>query len=303
MNGKISIDIYISSNFLACFVCSWFNLIGFFTGLFFLKETLPSQERKKSTRKIRNISNHTNTHGDSSISSSSTTEEAETVAQPTLRDILTRDVITTIINSALMNFVNLCYIAILPLFMATAIDIGGISFSKQAIGYYLAANGCVIIVVQLLIFPRMVKAMGGPLNTLRRALTFLPFTFICFGVAHFIAKYYGTNATVAVLGILLLFRGMSSIMVVSSTLCINNVVPTRTALGTINGLQQSLACLSRAIGPVFATSAFAFSITHTYSFFDGQAIWLVFVAIALLTWYTSSRMRNANEAQWRRHAS
>jgi MFS family permease len=293
-------DLFGNSAFLAkypywlpCFVSTTFNLFGFIAGLLFLKESLPASARRQEAQKYQAVTSQDN--GDS------TEEISDTPSPPRLRDFLTRNVVVTLINSAMMNFVNICYISILPLFLSSRIEAGGISFSKEAIGYFLGANGVITIIVQLFIFPRMEKAMGGPLNTLRRALTFLPLVFVCFPVAHFAAKEYGSKATTAVLGILLLLRGMSSIMVVSSTLCVNNVVPSRAALGSINGMQQSLGCLSRAIGPVFSTSLFAFSITHTYQFIDGQAVWLVFIGIALITWFTSAKMRKANKSQWRRH--
>jgi hypothetical protein len=264
-------------------------------GFFFLKETLPAKVRRQEAHKISHQAGRDTPQGPA--------QEEDAAERPTLRALLTRNVVMALLNSVMMNFVNICYISVLPLFLYTAVDKGGISFTKEQIGYYLAANGLITIVVQLFIFPPMERALGGPLATLRRALTTLPVNFLCFPLAHYAAKYYGFHATVAVLALLLALRGSSSIMVVSSNLCINNVVPTRTALGSINGMQQSLACLSRAIGPIFSTSLFAFSITNTYGFLDGQMIWLVFSVISLMTWYLSSQMRGANESQWRSHRS
>jgi hypothetical protein len=281
--------------------------LGFFTGFFFLKETLPSKVRKQEADKARDsarLSNQETTTSTPLLEGDRTQvreEEEEEVARPKIRDLLTRNVVFALLNSVMMNFVNICYIAVLPLFLYTPVGDGGVSLTKEQIGYYMAANGLITIVVQLFIFPPMERSMGGPLATLQRALTLLPFSFFCFPLAHYASKEYGHYATAGVLGLLLLLRGGSSIMVVSSNLCVINVVPTRTALGSINGLQQSLACLSRAIGPVFSTSLFAFSISHTYNFFDGQMIWLVFSVISLMTWYLSSQMRGANESQWRHH--
>ena len=273
----------------ACFVSSLFNIVGFLVGFFVLEETLPAKVRRKEAAAPAS--------GEDGGTSARQDEEER---RPGIRELLTRNVVTALLNSVMMNFTFICYAAVLPLFLFTTIEQGGISFSKEAIGYFLAINGAVVIFVQLFVFPPLEKRLGGPLATLRLSLTVLPLNFLCFPIAHYAARDYGLHGTLVVLAVLLLLRGFSSIMVVSSSLCVNNVVPTRSALGSINGLQQSLACLSRAAGPIFSTSLFAFSITHTYAFLDGQMVWFVFAAISLITWYLSSIMRGANEIQWRR---
>lgn len=285
---------------LPCFMCSMFNLLGFLVGFLFLKETLPSKIRRNEAKKAANLqANEASQERRPLLPTRSATAESELSPKPTLRELLTADVVAALINSGLMNFINITYISVLPLFLYTTVSTGGMSFTKEQIGYYLAANGLIIIIVQLFIFPPLEKKMGGPLATLRMACTALPLTFLCFPIAHFVAKYYGFGPSLVALLVLLLLRGCSSIMVVSSNLCVNNVAPSRSALGKLNGLSQMLGCLSRGIGPIFSTSLFAYSISHTYDFIDGQSVWILYAAISLVTWYSSSRMKNANKIQWK----
>lgn len=232
-------------------------------------------------------------------SSGARVQPEEEVERPSLRQLLTRPVILTLANAGMISFVNICYITVLPLFCDTPIELGGLSMTKSHIGYYLAANGVVTIVVQLIAFPRLERRWGGPLGTLRRCLIVLPGVFLCFILAHYAGRTLGFPAIVASLALLLCIRGASSMMVVSSNLCVNNVVPHRAALGSINGLSQMLGSLARAAGPVMATSSFAFSISHFHSFMDGQAVWLMFSAISLVTWWLSSRMDVPRHATWR----
>lgn len=257
----------------ACFCASLFNLVSIVTGYFLLQETLPSQ----SSRDRENTRN----------------------SSPSLREILTPSLVTALTNAGMTNFVNICYIGVLPVFAHTPLQSGGLSLSTQEIGYYLGFNGIVIIAVQLFVFPRLERYLGGPLPTLRKCLTFLPFVFVGFALAHFAGKEWGKGAMLTCLVVILLTRGASSMMLTASNLCMLNLAPSRAALGSINGLQQSLSCLARAIGPVFANTAFAYSISEYKHILDGQAVWIVMTAIALLTWYTSARMSVPKQAEWR----
>lgn len=101
------------------------------------------------------------------------------------------------------------------------------------------------------------------------------------------------------IGLLLFFKAAGSMMVVSSTICINNVIPTRDALGTINGFNQSLGSLARAVGPTASTSLFAWSISHP-QILNGQLVWLALASVSIATWRVSGLMHGANEIQWRK---
>lgn len=279
---------------LACFAASLFALIGALTGFFFLSETLPSKAALAAAAAAASEPS-----GASGATPSEERSDEAAATPPALRDLLTTSVVRALANAAMINFVNVCYIAALPLFAYTPIESGGLSLSKQEIGAYLGANGIVTIVVQLAIFPRLERYLGGPLPTLQACLTLLPLVFVCFALAHFAGRELGHGAVWAALALLLICRGASSLMVVASNLCINNVVPVRSALGAVNGLSQSLACLARAVGPISANSAFAFSITRLHAIFDGQLVWVLFSAIALVTWYTSAQMTVPARAMWR----
>lgn len=161
------------------------------------------------------------------------------------------------------------------------------------------ATGCITIFIQLLVFPRLNRYMGGPHTVLRWCLITLPFVFLCFPLAHDVARRYGRGATLGAIGLLLLFKAAGSMMVVSSTICINNVIPTRDALGTINGFNQSLGSLARAVGPTASTSLFAWSISHP-QILNGQLVWLALASVSIATWRVSGLMHGANEIQWRK---
>lgn len=279
---------------LPCFSASLFCFLGFITGYFFLEETLPSKKRLKERQdRIENG------EGERLLDEREEEEQLAKERPPPIRQLLTRPVVLALVNQGMINFINICYIAVLPLFCDTPLDLGGLSLNEVQIGTYLAANGCVTIIVQLMLFPYLERKWGGPYNTLRKCLSVLPMVFACFILAHFAGKAFGFKAIVASLAVLLLVRGGSSMMIVSSNLCINNVVPQRNALGSINGMSQAMASLARAIGPIAANSGYAFSITALGNVLDGQSIWIVLCLISFLTWFISAKMEVPRRAAWR----
>ena len=68
-------------------------------------------------------------------------------------------------------------------------------------------------------------------------------------------------------------------------LLVNAAAPSRAALGTTNGLAQSLASLSRAIAPASASVIFAVSVDKGVA--GGYLIWIVLVALSLAAIGTS----------------
>lgn len=259
-----------------------------------MEETLPSKRRLKE-RQIR----MENGEGERLLDEREEEERLAKERPPPIRQLLTRPVVLALVNQGMINFINICYIAVLPLFCDTPIEMGGLSLNEVQIGTYLAANGCVTIIVQLTLFPWLERKWGGPYNTLRKCLSVLPMVFACFILAHFAGRAFGFKAIVASLAVLLLVRGASSMMIVSSNLCINNVVPHRNALGSINGMSQSMASLARAIGPIAANSGYALSITAFKHILDGQLIWIVLCLVAFLSWFISAKMEVPRRAAWR----
>ncbi|POW20878.1 hypothetical protein PSHT_03066 [Puccinia striiformis] len=68
-------------------------------------------------------------------------------------------------------------------------------------------------------------------------------------------------------------------------------------LATINGMAQSCGSFVRAIGPITASSLFAFSVLHQ-NFIDGNSVFLLFACIALGAFLNSLNIKDGLE-QWR----
>jgi hypothetical protein len=82
------------------------------------------------------------------------------MANMPLRSLLTRSVVITIANLTMLAFLGISLMALLPLFLSTPIDLGGVGFTPSSIGSCLALFGIVNGVFQALCFANIVNWLG-----------------------------------------------------------------------------------------------------------------------------------------------
>ncbi|KAK0551528.1 hypothetical protein OC846_003243 [Tilletia horrida] len=251
--------------------------------------------RESSRRSIHtygSIEHSTNTNG-----SIAATQHAPAVIEnvepeppkPTMLSLLTKDRFRVLSSQMLLNYLNISYIALLPLWCYEPPKLGGAGFNKADIGNLLAINGVFTILTQLLLFPPMERKLGGPRNVIQRVLLLLPCVYLLFPLANLAARTGGKSWTWLVLFLILPFKTVSNTAAASATLLVINSAPHPGALGTLNGLSQTLASLSRAFGPLVSTSLFAFSISHRH-ILGGNLVWLVMGSLSFLCWALTLRI-------------
>ena len=77
-----------------------------------------------------------------------------------LLSLLTRPVMISISNYAMLALLDMSAMALIPLVWSTPIDLGGLSFSPASIGLWLSGYGCLNGVIQFVFFPRVVGRLG-----------------------------------------------------------------------------------------------------------------------------------------------
>jgi hypothetical protein len=55
---------------------------------------------------------------------------------------------------------DICFLALQPLFCSTAIELGGLGFDTATIGAFLATYGIMVGIVQIFFFARTVRRFG-----------------------------------------------------------------------------------------------------------------------------------------------
>ncbi|KAG6330572.1 hypothetical protein ID866_8516 [Astraeus odoratus] len=266
--------------FLPCAVASLFAVLVFLTILFFLKETLPKLPSEKMPASVDpEATPRYDAINDSTVhrTLSCTTQ---TDAPVPIRLLLTPERILYIANYGVLAVTDICMFVLLPLFLSTPIEFGGLERTPATIGLWMSGYGIANGLFQASFFPPLVTRFGK--RTLFRVsyACFIPI-FAIFPIASMLARTWGVGWMVW--GVMLCQLGLAVMtdMAFSSILMyVTASAPNRRSLGAINGLAQTTASIVRAIGPASATSLFAYSLQH--NLMGGYAVYAVAIAFAAL---------------------
>ncbi|KAJ7698876.1 major facilitator superfamily domain-containing protein [Mycena metata] len=196
-----------------------------------------------------------------------------------LRKLYTFPVIISVSNYVAIAFLHTTFGALLPLFLATSIEVGGLGLLPSQIGVILALDGAVTGIFQILMFPTLVRQFGERRVVMIGLAAFLPM-FALFPLMNMIAAWPEWNLLIWILIACLI--ALDALMNPSYG-CIFMYITTsapKCSRGTVNGLAQTSASVSRAIGPALAASLF--SLSASYNLLGGYLVYAVFLAFAAL---------------------
>jgi Na+/melibiose symporter-like transporter len=146
--------------------------------------------------------------------------------------------------------------------------------STKTIGFMMAVQGVYSMVAQLFLFPFLVRRLGT-LKTFRYVMLVWP-------LLYFVVPYLVLLPTeVQMLGIyacLLIKITFHVIAFPSTAILIANAAPSKTVLGSINGVAASIACLARALGPTVTGFVHTAGLKMGY---NGVAWWIGGVVCAI----------------------
>ena len=122
-----------------------------------------------------------------------------------LRELLVYPVVISISNYVCLAFLNISLNALLPLFLAMPLEIGGLNLSPPIIGYIIGSNGAASAIFQAIYFARIVRRWGERRLFIVAMSTFLP-VFLLLPLINFVAQGWGqlSFGVCFLLGILLI---------------------------------------------------------------------------------------------------
>lgn len=305
--------------FLPCFAAALIPLSAFLLNLIFLKEvnkgvhlrydqcvdktefpqTLPSAVERKKKQHEEEPS--------SIIREYPVTPEISIPNKPhSFRELLTRDVVITLVNHAFLAFTENSFCVLLPLVLATEVTYGGVGLDAMTIGIILSAMGIVVASFSMLLLPILARKLGYyRLHRLAfsTSLIVLPafpvmnlfarrdnYVAVYIVVGCYVASYlmlglcyseYFISTTVTHIYLISQFTG-------SMFIYITNAAPTPSTLGSINGMAQMVACTARIFAPLTATTLF--SLTHQYNVLGGTLVYWIYLVLILGGVYASSKL-------------
>ncbi|KAI9454533.1 MFS general substrate transporter [Lactarius psammicola] len=238
--------------FLACAVPATFSALAWVLTFVFLKETVSSPVAFRSllTKK--------------SDPSLSVVEIDEAEKPYPLRRLMTRQVLLTVINYAILALVDIAYRAMQPLFFSTPVSNGGLGLAPPAIGRILTYFGILNAIFQLSLLRAHPRTIGHEEAVLPWHGPYGVGWTVYLSVAIQIAFALGVNSSY---GCIFIYISAAS--------------PNRASLGATNGLAQLLVSIMRAIGPVAATSLFSLSLAEGY--LGGGMVYIVLLGISMVS--------------------
>ncbi|KAJ3737323.1 major facilitator superfamily domain-containing protein [Lentinula guzmanii] len=296
--------------FLPCAVVAFLALSFFFVALIGLKESRKRSLRRTSTRILKaptrrrpststlcSIVSTTSTL-DADLESDQETvlasdsedeEDSKTDIEPpaTLKSILIPDVLLPIANYSLIALLDSSYTVLIPLTYTTSVPAGGLGLTPFHVGLILSVWGAANIPFPIFCIPRLIKRFGA------RTVNFV-------GVCSFLVGFGSLSGLSMLAGAIgyanwlvwaliplqfLLSNTVGSMAYATAQIFVVNGAPSKSALGTTNGLCQASKTMARTFGPVLATSLFSLSKEH--DLFGGYLVYVVFMLITFVCMRTT----------------
>ncbi|KAI0467910.1 major facilitator superfamily transporter [Xylaria cf. heliscus] len=214
-------------------------------------------------------------------------DDDEAGAQVPRHHASTRDLLKTPgVGIVLYNYghamlLAFAYTAIVPVFWATRVDLGGLGFSPLQISLFMGLTGLSQAAWLLLVFPPLQRRLGtnGVMRLCGAAypffLGFMPFLNLVLR-----GRTDASNVAFWVLAPTLLSLGPGVSMAFTGVqLALNDVSPSHETLGMLNALALTLTSGLRSFSPALFASLFAVGARN--QFFYGYFVWVILLILGL----------------------
>lgn len=273
--------------FLPCLVAASFTFFSFVTTGLFLEETLDLRPSEKLQLARDNADT---SQGEAGGGPDLAMTPIESDKPLPLRSVLTRPIVISIANYAMLALLCAIVESYTPLVWSTPIKYGGLSLSPASIGLWLSMYGGMNGIFQLFFFPRFVGRFGSRLvfvfSIISCALNYILFPF------ENLAAVAGGGPNHIIVCLLIVLQ--------MSCLCffdmgygvmymyISSAAPNKRSLGAAYGLAQVASSVQSVLGPAAAGQLFAFSLTHNVM--GGNFPYVVLVGAACVALGTSTQL-------------
>ncbi|KAH9005453.1 MFS general substrate transporter [Lactarius hatsudake] len=286
--------------FLPCLVAASFTCLSLAITALYLEETIHLGPSKKLQHARRN----SDTQGEAGDSPDLDMQSNEPEKPPPLRSVLTKPVIVTVANYAMLAFLDTVVSSYIPLVWSTPVEYGGLNLDPASIGLWLSLYGGMGGIFQFAFFSRLISRFGS-----RRVFVF---SVISCAVIYAIFPFEnlvvmasgGPNMAVWMLIILQLLSlcifNMGWCMFFPNTpwlaqiltmyvgsgysgtmnMYVSSAAPNKRSLGTVYGLSRMATSFLCIVGPG-ADWLFAFSLTHNV--LGGKLAYVVLLGVVCVT--------------------
>ncbi|KAH9059713.1 major facilitator superfamily domain-containing protein [Lactarius vividus] len=278
--------------FLPCLVAATSTCLSFIITGLYLEETLDSRPLEK----LQLPSPNSPAQGEACDTPDLDMSSNELDGPLPLRSVLTKPVVITTINYALLVLLNGAAMSYIPLVWSTPVEYGGLDLSPASIGLGLSLYGGMGGFFQFLFFSYFVSHFG-----LRRVFIFsIASCAVIYTLFPFENLAVASGGPNLVVWLLIIFQ-MSSLCVfdmgyTALNMYFSSAAPNRRSLGVVFGLCHVANSVVSAVGPAAADWLFAFSLTHNV--LGGKFAYVVLLGVVCVTLGVSMRLPKNT---WARH--
>ncbi|KAJ3976406.1 major facilitator superfamily domain-containing protein [Lentinula raphanica] len=200
----------------------------------------------------------------------------------TLKSILIPEVLLPIANYSLIALLDSSYTVLIPLTYTTSVPAGGLGLTPFHVGLILSVWGAANIPFPIFCIPRLIKRFGARTINFVGVCSFLVGFGSLSGLSMLASAFGHANWLVwALIPVQFLFSNtVGSMAYATAQIFVVNGAPSKSALGTTNGLCQASKTMARTFGPVLATSLF--SLSKERDLLGGYFVYTVFMLITLV---------------------
>ncbi|KIJ65162.1 hypothetical protein HYDPIDRAFT_131492 [Hydnomerulius pinastri MD-312] len=243
--------------FLPCSVPATVTALSWLITFLFLKETTKPQKTPKEYffgRKSKHITNEGSVHpNDGPLPNPND-------AQVPFRALLVPPVLIAAGSYASFSLIEMAFRAVIPVFYATPVEMGGLDLDPPAIGTILSLLGLSGGVLQWIFFAPMHDWLGAKNMFLVTTSACLPMVGL-FPAINAVAREQGVGGAVYFLvGLQMALFVLASFAFGVTFMFISAAAPNRASIGATNGLAQMIVSVMRAVGPAAVNSAFSLSV-------------------------------------------
>jgi len=269
--------------FLPCLVCAALLCLSFVIVALFLEETVKLQP--------------TLTNSDVTVtregSSDTLDQHADDAQKPLpLRSVLTRPVLISLANYAVLALFEMASLTLIPLIWSTSVEFGGLDFSPASIGLWMSIYGCMDGVFQFALAPRILERFDAG-YAFMTSISACAVVYIMFPFENLALRMRQAVSGPNVVAWLLILLQLSSLSIQrmgfsAVYIFISSAAPNKRSLGATNGFAQTIVSIQRTFGPAAADSLFAFSVTNNV--LGGNFVYVVLLVLVSVGLYIASRL-------------
>ncbi|KAI1822616.1 major facilitator superfamily transporter [Xylaria intraflava] len=173
------------------------------------------------------------------------------------------------------------YTAVMPVFWATQVDLGGFGLIPLQLSLFMAVSGLAQTLWLLLVFPPLQQRIGTN-GVMRVCGIAYPFLFLSMPPLNAILRWHsdGKDTAFWIFAPFIISAGTGVSMAFTAVqLALNDVSPSYETLGMLNALALTLTSGLRAFSPALFASLFAIGVGHQILY--GYFVWVVLAILAV----------------------